>query len=432
RPSDVLINRLNELKRITKSLAAYFEQIAASHHQHGKSLLALSSSEVIQSPFPESSLFLPTPTPAGQTGGWADLLVKLRDETRLSGEEHQALAKVVQDNVRLAVKTHIAELDKAVSPLVDEVIKEREASVQALTHLSTVIAHHDSTPLSLPPQEDPLVVRYTAESQMRSQVAAENEALRTTLIWQEKTKNFEAELLESIRFCWTTWENEHAQLLNSAQTRSAALATRVKAVQLDAEWAHFQRLNLLIPADTPTRSLDEIEFPHREHPSTLPIKSGLLQRKKRYVKNYKEAFFVLSPSGYLHEYRSSDTPLDKPYLSLMLPSCTLGPMPPATGSKGGRFKFVIEGRQSPSTGTIRGTIKKQQKQLGRSYSARSWEELHSWWIEIEKKRQGPGPTAVQRAGLPPAQVAAVTHHEGGSSSDDELNGSSDEEYAEAA
>lgn len=55
-----------------------------------------------------------------------------------------------------------------------------------------------------------------------------------------------------------------------------------------AEWAHFQRLNLLIPADTPTRSLDAIEFPNRDHPATLPVKSGILQRKKRYVKNYKE------------------------------------------------------------------------------------------------------------------------------------------------
>lgn len=247
RPSDVLINRLNELKRITKSLAAYFERIAASHYQHGKTLLALSSSEVIQSPFPESSLFLPTPVPPGQTGGWADLLVLIREQTRLSGEEHQALAKTVQDNVvsllknlvstqssgrnverkeerrtltsalpfafgvglqRLAVKSHIAELDKAVNSLVDDVVKEREASVQALTHLSTAIAHQESTPLSLPPQEDPLMVGYTARSQMRHQVSAENEALRTTLLWQDKTKTFEAELLESIRFCWTTWETD--------------------------------------------------------------------------------------------------------------------------------------------------------------------------------------------------------------------------------
>lgn len=112
------------------------------------------------------------------------------------------------DVQRLAVKAHIAELDKAVNSLVNDVVKEREASVQALTHLSTAIAHQESTPLTLPPQEDPLLVRYTAESQMRTQVAAENEALRTTLIWQEKTKHFEAELLESIRFCWTTWETE--------------------------------------------------------------------------------------------------------------------------------------------------------------------------------------------------------------------------------
>lgn len=35
------------------------------------------------------------------------------------------------------------------------------------------------------------------------------------------------------------------------------------------------------------RDLDLIEYPNRSDPSTLPIKQGVLERKKRFVKNWK-------------------------------------------------------------------------------------------------------------------------------------------------
>lgn len=172
------------------------------------------------------------------------------------------------------------------------------------------------------------------------------------------------------------------------------------------------------------------------------------------------AFFVLSTAGYLHEYPSSDTSLDKPHLSLYLPHCTLGPMPSAAGNKNGRFKFTLEGRQSATSGTFKGSLKMQHKELGRTYSARSWEELRAWWTELEKVRwaeldpcaappdpsvcaqftkgsagalaveQGPAPLAVQRAGLP-AETEEEAAHAGALTTDEEMGGSSDEEFEEA-
>lgn len=126
----------------------------------------------------------------------------------LEATEGQQLTSALVRLQRLAVKGHITDLDKAVNSLCDEVVKEREASTQAITHLATAIAHHESTPSSTTAEEDPLVVRYTAEGQMRSQVIRENEALTAALVWQDKTKHFEAELLESIRFCWNCYETE--------------------------------------------------------------------------------------------------------------------------------------------------------------------------------------------------------------------------------
>lgn len=178
RPSDILIHRLHEVKRITKSLAAYFEGgapplvfletgcahgfnagIAQAHHSHSKTLLNLSTSSAILTPFPESSLFLPTPVPEGQQAGWADLLRQIKDSTSVEAEGHLELGKLVQDEVvaplkklvscsevdkgreslrntvqRVDIKAHIATLDKEVNKFADVVVKERCGS-----HLSASV-----------------------------------------------------------------------------------------------------------------------------------------------------------------------------------------------------------------------------------------------------------------------------------------------------
>lgn len=54
------------------------------------------------------------------------------------------------------------------------------------------------------------------------------------------------------------------------------------------EWNHFASLNYLIPPTTPVRDLDHIDFPLKDHAATLPIMQGVLERKKRFVRNWKE------------------------------------------------------------------------------------------------------------------------------------------------
>lgn len=86
----------------------------------------------MQSPLPESSLFLPTPaSPHGQMG-WADLLAQIRDGNKQVADEHAELAKTVTRSVvaplkklRVEIKTHIGAMEKEVHKLADVVLKER-------------------------------------------------------------------------------------------------------------------------------------------------------------------------------------------------------------------------------------------------------------------------------------------------------------------
>lgn len=67
---------------------------------------------------------------------------------------------------------------------------------------------------------------------------------------------------------------------------------------LQVEWKHFETLNHLIPSTTPTRDLDLIEYPNRSDPATLPIKEGVLERKKRFVKNWTSGPSLPNPPAH--------------------------------------------------------------------------------------------------------------------------------------
>ncbi|GAA5916560.1 hypothetical protein JCM6882_002540 [Rhodosporidiobolus microsporus] len=456
RPTDVLLSRLHELKRLCKSLQAHFTALAAAEEAKGRALEKDAQAEQgkgVRKEWLQGGLFLPpSRSPRGE-GGWAEWCGRVREETGKEAEAHLRLARGAEEEVidplrrlYLGVKAFIADMDKAVNPLAEEVVKERETSVTALTHLATSLASFTSTPLFLPASEDPLIVRSTAELQMRHQVQKENDLLRAVLSWQEKTGEFEKEVLERCGSCWKWWAEESAKVHLDARQSLVKLTQQNAAIAPDAEWRHFLSLNHLLPPSTPARDLDLLDYPHRNDAATRPLKEGVMERKKKWTREWKECFFVLTPAGYLHEYRSPSTPLSKPHLSLFLPACTVLPLSPAKPSKGkgGKEKpaeFVIEGRKSDPAATsgaggggsvkVKGMVGIKAREVGRVYRARSETEAAAWWPEIEKlsktsftahpggaspaaaaptslfHRQGPAPTAVQQAGL----HAVVEHGE---------------------
>lgn len=156
----------------------------------------------------------------------------------------------------------------------------------------------------------------------------------------------------------------------------------MRSVAPTTEWIAFaSRSEYLLDPETPLRNPMTINYPGKDDPSVIPVHQGILERKKRYTKTYKESFYVLTPAGYLHEYPSSDLskhPL--PELSLFLPECTLGaPTNPHARS----HKFHIEGKKS-----IGGEVGQKSGlfALDASYTfrARSHDEMLEWWNDCKQ------------------------------------------------
>lgn len=129
---------------------------------------------------------------------------------------------------------------------------------------------------------------------------------------------------------------------------------------------------------------------------TLPLKEGMLERQKRIMKTWTSGipllpplspprrkltlnlerhagYYLLTPTGHLHSYPTSSSPLPAPSTSLYLPHCTLGPMPtPEASTKGRQLEamFTIE-----DAGGVKHILR-----------AKSWEELGGWWEGLGKVR----------------------------------------------
>lgn len=104
-PSDILLDRFNAWKTITKNLIAYFEGIADIESNTARELTKLGG--VIQVPFKEGSQFM-------GHGGLQDIFFEVRDKSRSIADHHANLAKTIDGSIvqhlhklRAEIKAHI-------------------------------------------------------------------------------------------------------------------------------------------------------------------------------------------------------------------------------------------------------------------------------------------------------------------------------------
>ena len=156
----------------------------------------------------------------------------------------------------------------------------------------------------------------------------------------------------------------------------------------------------------------------------VPLHTGMLERRKRFTRSYRESYYVLTASGYLHEFSSSDPfAHQQPLFSLFLPLCTLGPPSSSVTSKS--HKFHIECKKDAVAAGKTSSI------FGRNhhawtFRARSHDAMIEWWNDLrmlvarylvaseQVERSGPVAAAVRSAGYVSEEEEELTDEEGSS------------------
>ncbi|EKM58451.1 uncharacterized protein PHACADRAFT_252780 [Phanerochaete carnosa HHB-10118-sp] len=434
RPSDILIERFTAWKIILKQLIAYFEGLADIENNIAKEMTKLGA--VIQVPFRAGNQFL------GE-GGLQDVYYQIRDKTRAIADQHANLGRTIDGSIvqhlqklKVEIKAHIRNIQNDTGKLATSVAKERELSAKFIGDLGTNISILKNTPMSVTAKTDPYVANQLVYRQLVKQVHTENALQKSLLLTQSSSALFESSLIQALQSAWATYEEWRSRMDSSIQDIWKTLERSMGALAPDREWIAFAaREDHLIDPETPLRDVENIHYPSKDDPSVLPVHTGLIERKKRYTRTYREGYYVLTPAGFLHEYTSSDPALaDKPVFSLFLPLCTLGPpSAPSVPS----HKFHIEGRKD-GTGSVKtGSFKNLAGSLtGRKGSGPAWtfrgrshDDMMEWWNDIRMlcARYLVASESIERSGPVAAAVRAVGYVSEEEGDDSEGEGSSVEE-----
>ena len=256
-----------------------------------------------------------------------------------------------------------------------------------MSDLATDVSVFKNSPMNITAKTDPFIANQAVLRQLNKQVNEENLLQKSIIIIQQSSAHFEESLIRSIQSAWATYDEWLSRSSVTVQGIWRGLADQMNALEADREWLAFAaRTDHLLDPETPLRSPDVITYPSKEDPTVMPVHTGLLERKQRFTRTFRESYYVLTPAGFLHEYESSDAFGGKgPVFSLFLPMCTLGPASKATSKA---HKFYIEGRKDGSGTTKTGGSIKRGLSLsgmsahGWSFRARSHEEMMEWWNDI--------------------------------------------------
>ncbi|KAH6901386.1 hypothetical protein BKA70DRAFT_1310490, partial [Coprinopsis sp. MPI-PUGE-AT-0042] len=257
-------------KAIVKQLCMYFEGIADIENNTAKEMMKLSG--LIQVPFRSGNQFL------GE-GGLQDVYYSIRDKSKTIADQHANLGRTIDSSI----VQHLQKL------LVE--IKAHIRNVQNDTgKLASSVAHERTTSTRL--------------------VLEENLLQKSLVIMQQNSAHFEEGIVRSIKSAWATFEEWRSRT--------------------QGKWIAFAaRSDHLLDPETPLRDPELINYPLKDDPSTQALHTGFMSMMRRGgvvkslgKKEWKESWYVLTPSGYLHEFASSDTSTPTgqiPTFSLFLP-----------------------------------------------------------------------------------------------------------------
>ncbi|KAH9811880.1 Pleckstrin domain-containing protein [Melampsora americana] len=372
RPSDILIERFQVWKSVCDTLITFFKGVNRVEQEASNELHRLGNAVHEVLPL-RSSQFL-------NEGGIQDILYGVRENTRVIAEEHDALAKVVHSSIvshlqklKNEVKLHILNIIQDTGRLATLVARERESSIRLITSLTRSIAFVKHSPLNLESRQDPWLCNQLVLEQLRKQVQEENMLQKSILIMQTNSAQFEEGLVRAIQSIWAVYHEYNTRKSGEVYNRWASSANLIDAISPTTEWEAFSsRENCLLDPDTPLRNPQKINYPGIGDPCTIPIHQGILLRKKRYTRSYGEGYFVITPAGYLHEFKSSDIRKSStPELSIFLLECTLGP-PSHFQARTQKFDLILG--------------KKSKFNRGQAYTfrAKNNNELMIWWNALKE------------------------------------------------
>ena len=98
-----------------------------------------------------------------------------------------------------------------------------------------------------------------------------------------------------IQKAYTAYANILKRQADESLEASERLREGPLAMAKDQEWSFFVTNNdHMVDPSVPVRTFNQITYPGRDHPAASEVRSGMLERKSKYLKNYTPGWSVMN------------------------------------------------------------------------------------------------------------------------------------------
>uniref|UniRef100_A0A093UVE9 Phosphatidylinositol 4,5-bisphosphate-binding protein SLM1 n=1 Tax=Talaromyces marneffei PM1 TaxID=1077442 RepID=A0A093UVE9_TALMA len=304
--------------------------------------LNLGEREKYGSDDPNSAFYVPIPTTGSPTEELANRFQGLIEANKAKEVESEVILQLTGLRSDLQQKTK--EIKSLSGDFKNSVDKEVDSTRKAVRNLQESLGLVDVDPSATSGRHDPFILRLQVDKQIDKQIEEENYLHRAYLNLENSGRELEAIVVGEIQKAY----NAYASILKREADVALDAIEKLRAGPIsmpkDHEWNNFiTESEHLVDPRIPIRSFENITYPGRDHPAAAEVRSGMLERKSKYLKSYTPGWYVLSPT-HLHEFKSADrVAFQTPVMSLYLPEQKLGSHSQPDSSS---HKFMLKGRQT--------------------------------------------------------------------------------------
>ncbi|KAI1326788.1 PH domain-containing protein [Xylariaceae sp. FL0255] len=325
----LLTERLQAWKHACGYLEEYVTATEKVHKQHSKEYEKVL--KTISQPLKEGSHF------DQGLGGVAGFFENMRVNTQAMINSNTETEKTLKGTVlpileRLhkEIKAKHKEVHQGVEKTAKEIEKSRNSTQKHIELLGQHSASFESTGGRLNPTDDPYILKRGVFHRLNKQVIAENNHNNDLVNVQDGFQAFEAHVIQTFQQAIEAFNQVAGGQAEKTRALYSDMLGAIQRVPGDFEWKRFQARegSRLVNANDPPRSVDAITFPNQDHSSTKALIEGSLERKSRNKLAWgtQSAYYVVTPSKYLHEFKDDDNYRHdpKPELSIYLPDAVIG------------------------------------------------------------------------------------------------------------
>jgi len=282
-------------------------------------------------------------------GGVAGMFDNIRTNTQAISNSHYETAKILKGSVlptfvrlHTEIKNKSKELVKGAGKGSKAVEKARNTTQKHIELLGQHSASFDSTGGKIGAENDPYIIQRGVMHRLNKQIMEENANRSDLLGVQDNFASFEQHVVGQFQAGLGQFNTVISKQDDVSKSLYGDMVATAQRVPPNFEWQGFLKRynNVLLDPNAPERNINNVNFPNQDHRATVPLISGSLERKGKVLKRYDTNFYVITPSKYLHEFKTDDDfskdPL--PENSLFLPDCVIGALDGA--------KFAVKGKDT--------------------------------------------------------------------------------------